>query len=113
SHLHTLSYNPWYRGASATSDRPTLLNAHTASDAKARHTAMVTISVIASATSFGMRICNQCCSGQTVPMTKSAIASGAKTLAASYAANAIATTAIVAVEILTSASAAIRWRPYL
>jgi hypothetical protein len=40
------------------------------------------MTVIASAISFGMRSCSQCCSGQTMAMIKSASTSGAKTLAA-------------------------------
>src|SRR6185437_7860264 len=65
-----------------TSDRTTRPKPQATSEPKATPTASVTRSVIASASNFGIRVCNQCCSGQTSAMMKSARASGANTLLA-------------------------------
>jgi hypothetical protein len=51
-------------------------------------------SVIASASSFGIRACSRLCNGQTMAMMKSASASGANTVLASLTAAANSTAAM-------------------
>ena len=67
----------------------------------------MTLIVIRSAISAGMRACSQLCSGQTKTMMKSASVSGANTDSACEAAADKATAAMSPTEVFSAASAVI------
>ena len=71
------------------------------------HTATVTVIVMASASSAGMRACNQDCNGQTSAMMNKASAKGAKTSLACEAATQIMTAAMIPTETVSAESRAI------
>src|SRR5580692_465799 len=81
------------------------------SEAKAIHTATVTAIVMASASSAGIRACNQDCKGQTRAMMNKASAKGANTSAAWEAATQIMTAAIIPTETVRAESRAIKKIP--